>query len=395
MKTPHVASERLLWLDAVRGIAALLVLAQHLRNAVLVDFAQIDRPQPWQRALYFVTNLGHESVMVFFVLSGFFVGGSVLRAGARFDWRDYLLARGLRLWCVLVPCLALTWVCDQWLLASAPSLLDGGFADAWHSPPRAGAYDASWSTLLGNLFFVQTVAVPVFGSNGPLWSLANEAWYYLLFPLLAIAVGRVAGLAYAQRVLALLPIGVIVVAMPIAMLTLFAVWLMGVAVWVAARRFALSARARSLANPPALGLVLALLLAALAVSRAHLVPAAWQVLPDLAIGVVFALLCWQLTQRPATWPRRPVAARAVVQLSDISFSLYLCHFPLVLVIGAACFRGGRMQPDAIGLAVWATWFAALVTAAAVMWWAFERHTPALRALIAGPRRAAPFRSVVR
>jgi len=41
--------------------------------------------------------------------------------------------------------------------------------------------------LLENLGFVQTVSVPVYGTNGPLWSLANEFWYYVMFSLIAVA----------------------------------------------------------------------------------------------------------------------------------------------------------------------------------------------------------------
>jgi peptidoglycan/LPS O-acetylase OafA/YrhL len=36
-------------------------------------------------------------------------------------------------------------------------------------------------SLLGNLLFVQDFKVPVYGSNGPLWSLAFEFWYYMTF----------------------------------------------------------------------------------------------------------------------------------------------------------------------------------------------------------------------
>lgn len=35
--------------------------------------------------------------------------------------------------------------------------------------------------------FLQTRFTPVFGSNGPLWSLFNEFWYYVLFPALGLS----------------------------------------------------------------------------------------------------------------------------------------------------------------------------------------------------------------
>lgn len=48
---------------------------------------------------------GHEAVMVFFVLSGFFIGTSVLESfrERRWSWRAYLINRLTRLQLVLVP----------------------------------------------------------------------------------------------------------------------------------------------------------------------------------------------------------------------------------------------------------------------------------------------------
>ena len=45
-----------------------------------------------------------SAVVVFFVPSGFFVSGSVLRASAqqRFTWRGYLAEWGTRLWMVIL-----------------------------------------------------------------------------------------------------------------------------------------------------------------------------------------------------------------------------------------------------------------------------------------------------
>lgn len=370
---PGGHSGRLLSLDCVRGVAALLVCLEHLRNATIVDFSQIESRHALVGAFYFVTNLGHESVMVFFVLSGFFVGGSVVRAGAAFRWSDYLLARALRLWCVLLPCLVLTSLCDRWLALNAPTVLSGAFAAAWHSAPQPGAYDASWLTALGNVFFVQTVWVPVFGSNGPLWSLANEAWYYVLFPLTWIALR--AG-APRRRALQAACACALAIAMPAPMRLLFVVWMLGVSVHVlAARRVGLPRHALAAA---ALAFAVAIV-----ASRLRLIPPAWQPGPDYAVGAAFALLCLVLVHRDRA-ARRPAWLRhAASWLSDISFSLYLCHFPLVLVIAAANYQGRRMQPEAASMLVFAGWLTLLLCAGHAMWWCFESRTPALRAWLVG------------
>jgi len=43
--------------------------------------------------------------------------------------------------------------------------------------------DHSWQTGLGNLAFVMNSYVPVWGTNGPLWSLKFEWWFYMIYPL--------------------------------------------------------------------------------------------------------------------------------------------------------------------------------------------------------------------
>jgi peptidoglycan/LPS O-acetylase OafA/YrhL len=42
--------------------------------------------------------------------------------------------------------------------------------------------DHGWLTGLGNLAFVMTSYVPVWGTNGPLWSLKFEWWFYMIYP---------------------------------------------------------------------------------------------------------------------------------------------------------------------------------------------------------------------
>ena len=180
-------------LDLVRGVSALAVMLGHLRAFLLVDFGGVPAPGLLTKVFYFATGLGHEAVMVFFVLSGYFVGGSVLAGLGKgsFRWGGYAAARLTRLWMVLFPALILTLAADWVGQRANPAAYAGGLNHVFKSGPTP-VEPAALGPLafLGNLFFVQTVAVPVYGSNGPLWSLANEFWYYLVFPLLAVSVWR-------------------------------------------------------------------------------------------------------------------------------------------------------------------------------------------------------------
>src|SRR5260370_239799 len=64
--------------DISRWIAALLVVANHARSLILVDFGEVQNKTVFSKTLYVATGLGHEAVVIFFVISGFLVGGLTL-----------------------------------------------------------------------------------------------------------------------------------------------------------------------------------------------------------------------------------------------------------------------------------------------------------------------------
>jgi peptidoglycan/LPS O-acetylase OafA/YrhL len=66
------------FLNFSRWSAALLVLVNHARHLILVDLEEVKQQTLFVKALYFVTGLGHEAVVIFFVISGFLVGGVTL-----------------------------------------------------------------------------------------------------------------------------------------------------------------------------------------------------------------------------------------------------------------------------------------------------------------------------
>jgi len=97
-------------LDLVRGGAALAVMLGHLRNLFFVDFSEVaGNSTPLVEIVYLVTGFSHYAVMIFFVLSGFLVGGSVLRGrmDGTWSWSLYSTNRLTRLWVVLIPALLL------------------------------------------------------------------------------------------------------------------------------------------------------------------------------------------------------------------------------------------------------------------------------------------------
>jgi hypothetical protein len=75
-------ASRLDHLDLLRGLAALLVLAGHLRAYIFQSAVDLEQAGlqlgVLGKVFYFATELGHQAVMVFFALSGYLVGGKAL-----------------------------------------------------------------------------------------------------------------------------------------------------------------------------------------------------------------------------------------------------------------------------------------------------------------------------
>jgi peptidoglycan/LPS O-acetylase OafA/YrhL len=159
--------EHLYWLDWLRFSAALMVVAVHSRGGNWVEWGRVaEASQTKLAAIFFaITRTGNECVLVFFVLSGFLVGGKVIdRLGkGTFDLRAYVIDRFSRIWTPLVP--ALCW---------------SAVVAFWVGKP------VSWLDFGGNLLGLQVSLFKCFGENVPLWSLGYEIWFYFLAGCMAV-----------------------------------------------------------------------------------------------------------------------------------------------------------------------------------------------------------------
>lgn len=356
-------------LDLLRGVAAILVLAGHLRAYVFQNFTEATLAGAgtsiFVKTFYFATGLGHQAVIIFFALSGFLVGGKALEdiLSQRFSWSRYLLRRLTRLWIVIVPALLLTLLLDRTALSLGAAGYDGRFYDIYSSGPRADApISHSFLTWLGNLAFLQTILVPCFGSNGPLWSLANEFWYYIVFPLgfwlLAGRAGiaaKLAGACLLAGLIAYLPYGLLQAGF----------------IWVAGAAAAWFARLEPAAPPLRSAFVRA---TAILVLGAGLVLARnGHYLGDLGLGLGVALALPALAHL-----RLPkMLATASRGASEMSFTLYVTHFPLLTAIALTSFAPARRLPGLEAAALYAGLLALAIAAAVALWWCFERNTDRL------------------
>jgi peptidoglycan/LPS O-acetylase OafA/YrhL len=351
-------------LDAIRALAALTVFAGHGRDLFLesVRAAVVGTTQAAGAASQTAgqhTTIGHQAVIIFFVLSGYLVGGGVLRAkqAGSWSWRSYLTNRLTRLWMPLLPALLIGCLLDRVGLAwfGAGSIYDGPPGQYVVGPGMADR--TTWSVLLGNAFFLQNIAVPVFGSNAPLWSLANEFWYYIAFPFLYLLVQR--GVSPASRLGALLVLAAIGLFVGAEISLYFVIWLMGVALAAIPRLPWPSAASRAVAPVTLLFLAANGLLLKYPLSLQQ---------SDLVTGLACALLY----------------ARAAHRLSEMSYTLYLAHAPVLTLLCASVMTPWRRWPlDLLHAGLLSVVLAATFIYCCIVWYCFERHTMDVRRIVSG------------
>jgi len=326
-------------LDMVRALAASAVMWGHLRGLFLVSFQHIEHPGALLKMIYFVTGFGNEAVLVFFVLSGFLISSAIMKrlSSNTWSWRDYTIDRLSRLYVVLIPGLLFGLLWDQ---AGSSFFASTGLythpIDSFGSTIARNGITPG--TFLGNIFFLQTIVCPVFGSNGPLWSLANEFWYYVLFPLALFA-----SLAWKDKlttramVLTMLGTGAALFITP-GMRAGFLIWLAGSVLIIAYSRVNTQSKEWRLPY-----LVISFFLFAGSLVGARNGGPSW-LGSDLAVGCTFALFLFGVLH--AEFRLGSSLYPKIAHLFAVfSYSLYVLHFPLLLFLRAWLVPAKKWQPD--------------------------------------------------
>ena len=314
-------------LDLLRGSAALIVMFGHLRF-IFEDLGIRPQGKIFLAAQDKLTvtappfnymNPAHQSVILFFVLSGALVGGSILRDQKRkkFSWVSYCSKRLARLLTVLVPSLivgGLIDVASRHMIASGPAAQFGRLSDI--------DFNLGVKAFLANLFFLQSVdrvGIATYGSNAPLWSLSYEFWFYVLFPLLIAAIFAK---RFRSRILFIL----------LFLLTAAFLWkgiLFGLLLWsfgalVTLLPLAIPERARRAAVGAAFTLY-----GGIAVYLWKR-PLSNLVLDDYVLAFAMAVLVYVILHRREVHSKT-VYTYVTEQMAQMSYTLYMFHVPLVIL----------------------------------------------------------------
>lgn len=340
-------------LDLLRGVAAFSVMLTHVRGASFVAYGALPHADKTKIVSIFfaLTRLGIEPVLIFFVLSGFLVGGQIIRRvqAGTFKLGEYAIARATRIFVPLWPSVLLTACVIVYL---------GG-----HVGPLA---------IIANMLGFNDLLAPTLLYNAPLWSLVYEIWFYISGGALAcLLVSRGPGGAGKLISVLVLTIALIVFA-ALGEAYLLYWWFGALAVTLVQWRstgflfllgFTLVGLGTVLSEMGRGGISLATI---------HYVSQDIAAV-ILAAGIALAIpyLCSDAVQKKLFSMRHLASA-----LASISYTLYLIHYPVNSVLDHVFAKATTI--NIMSCSVFAL-RAAICTAVAYLWWfMFERNTQWVR-----------------
>ena len=353
-------------ISLLRGVAAVEVAAAHLKADLYPGMRTLGDPSLWYKGFAFATGFAHQAVLVFFVISGWLVGGSLLDKYRQPDAiGGYAIDRVTRLWSVLIPTFILT-------------LLFGLSTGAIGAQGIDFSIDNNYSALsmVANLVGLQSIVAPTFGGNFPLWSLANETWYYLLF---ALMVGLFGVRRRAPRIACGVLLVLLLVFLPRSLIGYFAIWLLG----------AVFSRVK-ITGGRAVRWSWFVVVAAMWVYYRLTQPLdafdLSTLLPDLICSLVFVMLLSSLQfKADAASTLRAPLARIGTFFAEFSFSLYVLHIPLMELIKHWVLRPSELvqlsPSEPLHFAVYLGLLATLLAGSYLFYWLFESQTYRIRRLL--------------
>lgn len=302
MPSRNISGLSSVFLDVLRISAALVVLVVHAFNKWFLTMAYRSE---WPG------EPSHVAVIVFFVLSGYVIGHTTVskNRGAM----QYAQARLSRLCSVVLPAIVIT-ACIHGIVAIVnPEVL-------LQYSRGSSVLRYILSSFYLNELWLYSAAPPL---NGSLWSLSFEFWYYTIFGLWFFR--RPGAMSILILILA------IIIAGPKIML-MMPIWIMGY--------LAYRAPSPSISRNVAWWLVALSLLSGGIIAAflpplpyvIHLKPLYYanQFFTDWVLAIFFSVSLWLLPDGTDA-PTVGKSAKLFRKIADLTFPLYVLHFPLIVL----------------------------------------------------------------
>ncbi len=322
-------TSRLVALDGLRGVAALVVVIHHVY--------QIARPylepahDAWAAGSLWwalsatpakLLTAGSEAVLVFFVLSGVVVPLPALRGG-RFSWAGYLVSRVIRLCVPVWAALAFATVSILAIPRDASMVVDGSWVE------RANGTSVHVSRLVEQAL----LSSPSYATDPVLWSLHWELVFSLLLPVFLV-LARLVRRFWVAAVLACFALTIVAKVVDSDTLRYLPVFFVGTLIAVNLETLRQWAKRRLDGRMRRVlwwsGLV-ASLLAIVASWMSRPLVSSSSVL-SMALGSLAVVGAGGLVACAICFPPvvRALSARVPQWLGRFSFSLYLVHLPIIV-----------------------------------------------------------------
>lgn len=347
IKSPHYFP----WLDTMRFIAAFMVVLCHSRHDFFLRYYELPNDQQGLLMMVFYTlgRMGNEAVFTFFILSGFLVGGRGLERimNNTFRLRDYTIDRSVR---IMLPLTA-----SVILYIITASIVGEQY---------------SWWTVAGNLLSLQCILCDSLVS--PFWSLSYEVWFYIwLLSFAAIMQKRIWG--FFLFVLCCF----VYTKMNSAYLL---VWLMGAAAYMCRPKTFSKVRL-------SISLVI-IVVGAVCCQMTTATKFSGGVTLDIDGFVFRVLLCFgmcmlaqQIILCPPKFGWTQAIERGFSKLADFSYTLYLTHRIVLLLIFSLVFEKCKADMSTLNKMYFIGILAACMAVAYGVYWCAEKHTNVVKRVI--------------
>lgn len=352
MEQLSIRKNHLPWLDALRFCAAFMVLLSHSRGDFFVPYDAIPPELKLGGAnfiLYTFCRLGHEAVMIFFVISGFLVCGRGLERiqNNSFDIKNYGVDRLVRIGLPLLAAIILYYIVCQLI----------------HK-------DFDWIVAIGNLFSLQEILVD--NLVPPFWSLSYEVWFYVILAAVGMIFQKKKGglLLFVLVCMVFCKLDAIYLLM----------WVMGGMAYIFRPKKG---------NKWLVLIYLFLIIASMAslqlTTNSHAMEGLVFEFNRPVLEVIYAFFCALFIQQIILFtPKNKIAIKIDAFMSkcaDFSYTLYLSHRIIFLVLFAFFYEKGSYMPNLQGWATYLSFLAIVLVTCYCVYLLSEKHTARVKKFV--------------
>ena len=306
--------------DMLRGLAAIAVLIPHIAQTFLYRLIGDDNP------FAMVTGtVARHAVLIFFLLSGFLITlsmGSNIRRNGRLDVSEYLSARIARIYPPLIGAIAIVLLaCAIIMGLGLPGSIRYGL------PGDLSAVRDHFSVHAKDIVLALLMQKGLLDADGPLWSLYFEFHLYIIAMFVALATTSKSSTHRAIHAVVALALAGLWTAQEKQFVFYMVVWSLGAAVSIWREKLMAVATRRVFATLVwivAIAFVATLILAPRYLVVDHpSVAISFCIQFAICIAYVYFIFLVDWGSSPARW---------LVRSGDFSYSLYVIHFPLLLLV---------------------------------------------------------------